>query len=214
MAKISDVARNFETGTKVVVKGKLSYARYMTNVLNGQDLENEIKREEQYSTHPEYILRDPKLRFTIVEPKMVKQGDKPNDLEIAFSKKIYKTKDGEKRLDYQRKAPKNKSGEFFIPYIFGVRQENGKIKKVDLSGKNLANDQVVTLTYTVYETKKGLKGLDLSTIVFDEEPQLYKRQSTLPDGWEDEDDNKSDDTSTTTEGIEGIPFEDNDVFDD
>lgn len=213
MAKISDVARNFETGTKVVVKGKLSYARYMTNVLNGQDLENEIKREEQYSTHPEYILRDPKLRFTIVEPKMVKQGDKPNDLEIAFSKKIYKTKDGEKRLDYEKKAPKGKNGDYFIPYIFGVKKQDGKIKKVDLSGIDLANDQAVTLTYTVYETKKGVKGLDLSTIVFDEEPKLYQRQSTLPDGWEDSDDDKSDDTSTT-EGIEGIPFEDNDVFDD
>ena len=214
MAKISDVAKNFAEGTKVVVRGKLSYCRYMTTVLDGADLEQEIKREEQYSTHPEYILRDPKLRFTIVEPKMIKQGEKPNDLEIAFSKKIYKTKDGEKRLDYQRKAPKNKSGEFFIPYIFGVKQENGKIKKIDLAGKDLDNNQMVTLTYSVYETKKGLKGLDLSTIVFDEEPKLYQRHSTLPDGWEDSDDDKDDGTSAATEGIEGIPFEDNDVFDD
>lgn len=214
MAKISDVAKNFAEGTKVVVRGKLSYCRYMTRCLDGQDLEQEIKREEQYSSHPEYILRDPKLRFTIVEPKMVKQADKPNELEIAFSKKIYKTKNGEKRLDYQRKAPKNKNGEFFLPYIFGVRNENGKIKKVDLSGVNLANDQMVTLTYTVYETKKGLKGLDLSTVVFDEEPKLYKRQSTLPDGWEDEDDDKDDGASASSEGIEGIPFEDSDVFDD
>lgn len=208
MAKISDVAKNFAEGTKVVVRGKLSYGRYMTNILDGQDLEQEIKREEQYSTHPEYILREAKLRFTLAEPKMVKQGDKPNDLEIAFSKKIYKTKDGSTRLDYERKAPKGKNG-YFLPYIFGVRQENGKIKKVDLTGVNLANDQMVTLTYTVYETKKGLKGLDLSTVVFDSSPKLWKRQSTLPDGWEDEDDDKDDGTS------EGIPFEDEDsVFDD
>jgi hypothetical protein len=207
MAKISDVAKNYEAGTKVVVKGKLSYCRYMTNILDGQDLENEIKREEQYSTHPEYILRDPKIRFTLVDPKMIKQGEKPNDLEIAFSKKIYSTKDGEKRLDYQRKAPKNKSGEFFLPYIFGVKQENGKIKKIDLAGKDLANDQMVTLTYTVYETKKGLKGLDLSTIVFDEEPKLYQRQSTLPDGWEDDPDDDKNDTPATSDNA------DDDVFD-
>lgn len=207
MARISDVAKNFAEGTKVVVRGKLFYCRYMTNVLDGQELANEIKREETYSSHPEYILRDPKLRFTIVEPKMIKQGEKPNDLEIAFSKKIYSTKDGEKRLDYQRKAPKNKSGEFFLPYIFGVKQENGKIKKVDLAGVDLANDQVVTLTYTVYETKKGLKGLDLSTIVFDEEPKLYQRQSTLPDGWEEDDDDSSAKNDTTTDSA------DDDVFD-
>jgi hypothetical protein len=208
MARISDVAKNFAEGTKVVVRGKLSYCRYMTNVLDGSDLANEIKREEQYSSHPEYIMRDPKLRFTLVDPKMIKQGEKPNDLEIAFSKKIYSTKNGEKRLDYQRKAPKNKSGEFFLPYIFGVKQENGKIKKVDLAGVDLANDQVVTLTYTVYETKKGLKGLDLSTIVFDEEPKLYQRQSTLPDGWEeDDDDDSSAKNDTTTDSA------DDDVFD-
>lgn len=175
---------NCNDGDKLVVVGDILYGQNMATPLEGDALTKEIAREEQYSKHPEYILRDPKIRFTLSNPKIAKQGAQPSDLEKAMAARIYVGKDGVQRLDYEKRAPKRKDGTVFCPIAFGVKGKDGKIHKVDLSGKDLANGQAVTLTFEVFTSKYG-KGLSLRTIVFNEEPKLY--QPNLPEGWvEDE----------------------------
>jgi hypothetical protein len=186
---VREALQNANEGTKVVITGNLEYAKYMTQVLQGDELAKEVAREEQYSKHPEFIMRDPKIRFSLGDPKCQKQGDKPSELEQAFMSKVYTRKDGTTALDYERRAPKRKDGTYFVPITFGVKGADGKIHKVNLAGKDLANDQKVTLTYEVYKAKMG-KGLALRTVVFEEEPKLF--QPNLPDGWVDDGDEPAD----------------------
>lgn len=200
--------KNLVEGEIVEVKGSLMYTKYFTKRLCGEELERQIANDSQFSDYPN---ENPRFTFQLFSPAVVKKGDKPTDAEIYVKSKIYESKDGTKILRCEKTA---KSEKAFL--LTGIRQADGKIKKVNLTGKFLENDQPATVQYQVQKYKKKTTGKDAYTVqlfavVFDEEPKFWTPSNTgVPEGWEADDDEV--DTPKTNESA--APAADDNVWSD
>lgn len=210
--KITEL-KNLVDGEIVEVKGTLMYTKYLTRKLEGEELQERIKTDSKYSEYPN---ENPRFEFQLFDPAVVKKGERPSDAEIYIKSKIYETKDGQKQMRCDKTAKSEKA------YLLtGVRQETGKIKKVNLAGKFLENEQNVTVQYQVQKYKKSngkeAFGIQLFAVVFEEEPRIWVPQnSSVPDGWEDADDETEAPAETTAnaESTEEPPVTDDDVWAD
>ena len=179
--KITEL-KNLVEGEIVEVKGNLMYAKYLTKRLDGEELAEQIKSDSKYSECPN---ENPRYTFQVFDAAVVKKGDKPTDAEIYVKSKVYESKDGTKILRAEKTAKSDK-----VYLLTGVRQADGKIKKVDLSGKSLENEQPITVQYQVQKYKKSngkeAYAVALFAVIFESEPKLWTPSgSSLPDGWED-----------------------------
>lgn len=203
--RITD-CKNLVEGEIVEVKGDLMYSKYLTKRLCGEELEKQIANDSKYSEYPN---ENPRFTFQLFSPAVVKKDEKPSDAEIYVKSKIYESKDGTKMLRCEKTA---KSEKAFL--LTGVRQADGKIKKVNLSGKLLENEQPVTVQYQVQKYKrsngKEAFAVQLFAVVFDEEPKIWTPNNTgMPDGWEAADDGEE---ATPETNEAEAPATDDDVW--
>ncbi len=193
--KITEL-KNLQAGEIIEVKGSLMYAKHLTKKLEGEELEARIKADSKVL---EYVNENPRFEFQLFDPAVVKKGAKPTDAEIYVKGKIYEDKNGQKIMRCDKTAKSEKS---FL--LTGVRQADGKIKKVNLAGKSLENEQPVTVQYKcdTYKKSNGKEafGINLFAVIFEEEPKLWvPSNNNLPDGWEmgDEEEAETETPETT-----------------
>ena len=194
--KIKDA--KLEKGEIVTVKGNLGFARYLTRILEGEELAKVCEKRE-------YATEVPHYEGTITDAKVIcKTKGQPTDAEKVIAGRIYLSGEEQiKTLSIEKKIGESRKGKI----LFGVRRADG-IHEVDLTGKPLASGQPVEVTFATREyTYKGKQALSLflDTVVFENEPELYK--PTLREGWVSDGEPKTDEQPVTEEPdpAEGAP---------
>ena len=174
MAKLTLKTASLEKGEEVTIHGVLNFSYYLTHLLDGDKLEKACAKNE-------YKLDVPHYEATIEQVSIkAKDKEKPTDAEKVIANKCYNTKTRGKCFSFEKKPTKNG----FLGILTGEVREDGLIHPVNITGKNLAEGQGVTLTYKCVEYEyKGKKGLTLrpDTLVFDERIRYF--EPTPREGW-------------------------------
>lgn len=164
-------AQTLPVGEEAVIKGTLGFSRWLTQLLDGEDLQKSIAAEcQRGSQYPNMNVR---CEAELLNPEIVLKDAQPNNTEKYLHERIFSKKDGTMcfRLERNKTLPK-----------FGVRQQDGTIKEFDPEGKHFGEDNVVTAYYKVYQPKSfANKGVGLQAIVFENEP-IYYQGAGLPGG--------------------------------
>lgn len=165
-------AQTLPVGEEAVIKGTLGFSRWLTQLLDGEDLQKSIAAERQRGS--QYPNMNVRCEAELLNPEVVlKDAQQPNGTEKYVHERIFSKKDGTScfRLERNKTLPK-----------FGVRQQDGTIKEFDPEGKHFGEDNVVTAYYKVYQPKSfANKGVGLQAIVFENEP-IYYQGAGLPGG--------------------------------
>lgn len=164
-------AQQLTVGEEAVIKGTLGFSRWLTQLLDGEDLQKSIAAERQRgSQYPNMNIR---CEAELLNPEVVLKNAQPNGTETYLHERIFSKKDGTNcfRLERNKTLPK-----------FGVRQPDGTIKEFNPEGKHFGENNVVTAYYKVYQPKSfANKGVGLQAIVFENEP-VYYQGAGLPGG--------------------------------
>lgn len=164
-------AQTLPVGEEAVIKGTLGFSRWLTQLLDGEDLQKSIAAERQRgSQYPNMNIR---CEAELLNPEVVLKDAQPNGTEKYLHERIFAKKDGAScfRLERNKTLPK-----------FGIRQADGTIKEFDPAGKHFGEGNVVTAYYKVYQPKSfANKGVGLQAIVFENEP-VYYQGAGLPGG--------------------------------
>ena len=164
-------AQTLPVEEEAVIKGTLGFSRWLTQLLDGEDLQKSIAAEKQRgSQYPNMNIR---CEAELLNPDVVFKDAQPNGTEKYLHERIFSKKDGTMcfRLERNKTLPK-----------FGVRQADGTIKEFDPAGKHFGEGNVVTAYYKVYQPKSfANKGVGLQAIVFENEP-VYYQGAGLPGG--------------------------------
>lgn len=164
-------AQTLPIGEEAVIKGTLGFSRWLTQLLDGEDLQKSIAAERQRGS--QYPNMNVRCEAELLNPEIVLKDAQPNNTEKYLHERIFSKKDGTMcfRLERNKTLPK-----------FGVRQQDGTIKEFDPEGKHFGEDNVVTAYYKVYQPKSfANKGVGLQAIVFENEP-IYYQGAGLPGG--------------------------------
>lgn len=164
-------AQTLPVGEEAVIKGTLGFSRWLTQLLDGEDLQKSIAAERQRGS--QYPNMNVRCEAELLNPEIVLKDAQPNNTEKYLHERIFSKKDGTMcfRLERNKTLPK-----------FGVRQQDGTIKEFDPEGKHFGEDNVVTAYYKVYQPKSfANKGVGLQAIVFENEP-VYYQGAGLPGG--------------------------------
>lgn len=164
-------AQQLTVGEEAVIKGTLGFSRWLTQLLDGEDLQKSIAVEKQRGS--QYPNMNVRCEAELLNPEVVLKDAQPNDTEKYLHERIFSKKDGTMcfRLERNKTLPK-----------FGVRQTDGTIKEFDPAGKHFGEGNVVTAYYKVYQPKSfANKGVGLQAIVFENEP-VYYQGAGLPGG--------------------------------
>lgn len=164
-------AQTLPVGEEAVIKGTLGFSRWLTQLLDGEDLQKSIAAERQRGS--QYPNMNVRCEAELLNPEIVLKDAQPNNTEKYLHERIFSKKDGTMcfRLERNKTLPK-----------FGVRQQDGTIKEFDPEGKHFGEDNVVTAYYKVYQPKSfANKGVGLQAIVFENEP-IYYQGAGLPGG--------------------------------
>lgn len=164
-------AQTLTVGEEAVVKGTLGFSRWLTQLLDGEDLQKSIAAEKQRGS--QYPNMNVRCEAELLNPEVVLKDAQPNGTEKYLHERIFSKKDGTMcfRLERNKTLPK-----------FGVRQQDGTIKEFDPAGKHFGEGNVVTAYYKVYQPKSfANKGVGLQAIVFENEP-IYYQGAGLPGG--------------------------------
>lgn len=164
-------AQTLPVGEEAVVKGTLGFSRWLTQLLDGEDLQKSIAAERQRGS--QYPNMNVRCEAELLNPEVVLKDAQPNGTEKYLHERIFSKKDGAScfRLERNKTLPK-----------FGVRQQDGTIKEFDPAGKHFGEGNVVTAYYKVYQPKSfANKGVGLQAIVFENEP-IYYQGAGLPGG--------------------------------
>lgn len=164
-------AQQLAVGEEAIVKGTLGFSRWLTQLLNGEDLQKSIAAERQRGS--QYPNMNVRCEAELLNPEVVLKDAQPNGTETYIHERIFSKKDGTNcfRLERNKTLPK-----------FGVRQQDGTIKEFNPEGKHFGEGNVVTAYYKVYQPKSfANKGVGLQAIVFENEP-IYYQGAGLPGG--------------------------------
>lgn len=164
-------AQQLAVGEEAVIKGTLGFSRWLTQLLDGEDLQKSIAAERQRGS--QYPNMNVRCEAELLNPEVVLKDAQPNGTEKYLHERIFSKKDGAMcfRLERNKTLPK-----------FGVRQQDGTIKEFDPAGKHFGEGNVVTAYYKVYQPKSfANKGVGLQAIVFENEP-IYYQGAGLPGG--------------------------------
>lgn len=164
-------AQQLAVGEEAVIKGTLGFSRWLTQLLDGEDLQKSIAAERQRGS--QYPNMNVRCEAELLNPEVVLKDAQPNGTEKYLHERIFSKKDGAMcfRLERNKTLPK-----------FGVRQQDGTIKEFDPAGKHFGEGNVVTAYYKVYQPKSfANKGVGLQAIVFENEP-IYYQGTGLPGG--------------------------------
>ena len=164
-------AQNLTVGEEAVIKGTLGFSRWLTQLLDGEDLQKSIAAESQRGS--QYPNMNVRCEAELLNPEVVLKNAQPNGTETYLHERIFSKKDGTNcfRLERNKTLPK-----------FGVRQADGTIKEFNPEGKHFGENNVVTAYYKVYQPKSfANKGVGLQAIVFENEP-VYYQGAGLPGG--------------------------------
>lgn len=164
-------AQQLTVGEEAVIKGTLGFSRWLTQLLDGEDLQKSIAAERQRGS--QYPNMNVRCEAELLNPEVVLKDAQPNGTEKYLHERIFSKKDGAMcfRLERNKTLPK-----------FGVRQQDGTIKEFDPAGKHFGEGNVVTAYYKVYQPKSfANKGVGLQAIVFENEP-VYYQGAGLPGG--------------------------------
>lgn len=164
-------AQTLPVGEEAVIRGTLGFSRWLTQLLDGEDLQKSIAAERQRGS--QYPNMNVRCEAELLNPEVVLKDAQPNGTEKYLHERIFSKKDGAMcfRLERNKTLPK-----------FGVRQQDGTIKEFDPAGKHFGEGNVVTAYYKVYQPKSfANKGVGLQAIVFENEP-IYYQGAGLPGG--------------------------------
>lgn len=164
-------AQQLTVGEEAAIKGTLGFSRWLTQLLDGEDLQKSIATEKQRGS--QYPNMNVRCEAELLNPEVVLKDAQPNDTEKYLHERIFSKKDGTMcfRLERNKTLPK-----------FGVRQTDGTIKEFDPAGKHFGEGNVVTVYYKIYQPKSfANKGVGLQAIVFENEP-VYYQGAGLPGG--------------------------------
>lgn len=164
-------AHTLPVGEEAVIRGTLGFSRWLTQLLDGEDLQKSIAAEKQRGS--QYPNMNVRCEAELLNPEVVLKDAQPNGTEKYLHERIFSKKDGAMcfRLERNKTLPK-----------FGVRQQDGTIKEFDPAGKHFGEGNVVTAYYKVYQPKSfANKGVGLQAIVFENEP-IYYQGAGLPGG--------------------------------
>lgn len=150
-------------GDKIVVRGKVSFAR-VDKLVEGEALAAENKRRTERGMIPS---EKPFRSITIEEPEIVEGEGTP--LAQFYGQKVYDAASGKKALSLESKSK-------FAPSYGHI--QNGALVEMDDPQKNPANGQVVYLLIEAYKPKNYSKlGSSFNGIVFEEgEIKYYEGQ--------------------------------------
>ena len=164
-------AQTLTVGEEAVIKGTLGFSRWLTQLLDGEDLQKSIAAEKQRGS--QYPNMNVRCEAELLNPEIVLKDTQPNGTEKYLHERIFSKKDGTMcfRLERNKTLPK-----------FGIRQADGTIKEFNPEGKHFGEGNVVTAYYKVYQPKSfANKGVGLQAIVFENEP-IYYQGAGLPGG--------------------------------
>lgn len=164
-------AQTLPVGEEAVIKGTLGFSRWLTQLLDGEDLQKSIAAEKQRGS--QYPNMNVRCEAELLNPEVVLKDAQPNGTEKYVHERIFSKKDGTScfRLERNKTLPK-----------FGIRHQDGTIEEFNPEGKHFGEGNVVTAYYKVYQPKSfANKGVGLQAIVFENEP-IYYQGAGLPGG--------------------------------
>lgn len=164
-------AQTLPVGEEAVIKGTLGFSRWLTQLLDGEDLQKSIAAERQRGS--QYPNMNVRCEAELLNPEVVLKDAQPNGTEKYLHERIFSKKDGTScfRLERNKSLPK-----------FGIRHQDGTIEEFNPEGKHFGEGNSVTAYYEVYQPKNfANKGVGLQAIVFENEP-IYYQGAGLPGG--------------------------------
>lgn len=164
-------AQTLPVGEEAVIKGTLGFSRWLTQLLDGEDLQKSIAAERQRGS--QYPNMNVRCEAELLNPEVVLKDAQPNGTEKYLHERIFSKKDGTScfRLERNKSFPK-----------FGIRHQDGTIEEFNPEGKHFGEGNSVTAYYEVYQPKNfANKGVGLRAIVFENEP-VYYQGAGLPGG--------------------------------
>lgn len=164
-------AQQLTVGEEAVIKGTLGFSRWLTQLLDGEDLQKSIAAEKQRGS--QYPNMNVRCEAELLNPEVILKDAQPNGTEKYVHERIFAKKDGTScfRLERNKTLPK-----------FGIRHQDGTIEEFNPEGKHFGEGNVVTAYYKVYQPKNfANKGVGLQAIVFENEP-IYYQGAGLPGG--------------------------------
>lgn len=164
-------AQTLPVGEEAVIKGTLGFSRWLTQLLDGEDLQKSIAAERQRGS--QYPNMNVRCEAELLNPEIVLKDAQPNNTEKYLHERIFSKKDGTMcfHLERNKTLPK-----------FGIRHQDGTIEEFNPEGKHFGEGNVVTAYYKVYQPKSfANKGVGLQAIVFENEP-IYYQGAGLPGG--------------------------------
>ena len=165
-------AQTLPVGEEAVIKGTLGFSRWLTQLLDGEDLQKSIAAERQRGS--QYPNMNVRCEAELLNPEVIlKDAQQPNGTEKYVHERIFSKKDGTPcfRLERNKSFPK-----------FGVRQPDGMIQEFNPEGQHFGEGNVVTAYYEVYQPRNfANKSVGLRAIIFENEP-VYYQGAGLPGG--------------------------------
>ena len=112
-------AQTLSVGEEAVIKGTLGFSRWLTQLLDGEDLQKSIAAERQRGS--QYPNMNVRCEAELLNPEVVLKDAQPNDTEKYIHERIFSKKDGTScfRLERNKTLPK-----------FGVRQADGLLPTI------------------------------------------------------------------------------------
>lgn len=155
MANMTREQLNVQEGDKIVIRGKVSFAR-VDKLVEGEALDAENKRRTQRGMIPS---EKPFRSITLEDPEIVEGKDTP--LAQFYGQKVYTSStSGKQSISIESKSK-------FAPTYGHI--QNGAIVEIDDPQKNPANGQVVYLLIEAFKPKNYSKlGSSFNGIVFEE----------------------------------------------
>lgn len=165
--------QDLEVGSEVAIKGELGYSRWLTQLLDGEELQKRIN-DDMNIRHSKYPNKDPRTEAQLVNAEVIcNDPQNPTLAETYAHDRIYPNKDGQQCFTIERKKG--------LPR-FGIRQANGRIQQFKPEGKHFGEGNIVTCYYKVYQPENfANKGFGLQCVIFENEP-IYYTGSGLPGG--------------------------------
>ena len=164
MADYTVHTNDIPVGQVTCIRGQLGFSRYLTRVLDGEELAKDIERQR---AEKRKVIKDKaRSEFQLVNVEVVcADPANPTMGERYVHERIYQNKDGLNCYTCSKTGKR-------LPN-FGLRKPDGTLDPVDVVGKSLAAGQTVEVYFNAYDSGNVNNGFGVATVVFLEEPKLY-----------------------------------------
>lgn len=166
MAKQTHEQLGVQAGDKIILKGKVAFAR-LDKLVEGQALDRENERRSKIGMLATKAFRS----VSIEEPEMVQGEGTP--LAQYYGQNIYQSKStGKQTMSFESKS-------LFAPQFGHI--QNGKVQEIADPGRNPAQGQVVYLMISAFSPKNfNNLGSTFDAVVYEEGPiDFYEGNNSL-----------------------------------